>query len=116
MRMWMIDPKCLCNKHLLGEHGEIHKHKHNFEKKHSVTGRLVPIVQIEPSSMELRHDSLANEMLYRGMNHRSEYKQPDISYLSTAFQSAKVDLDISKRDLISRCDMCMNRILNGVSK
>ena len=24
MRMWMIDPKLLCRKHLLGEHLEIH--------------------------------------------------------------------------------------------
>jgi hypothetical protein len=25
MMMWMIDPVLLCRKHLLGEHGEIHK-------------------------------------------------------------------------------------------
>ena len=62
MRMWMISPGLLCNKHLIGEHGDIHKHRHNFVKKHSISGRLSPIVQIEPSSMEKRHDELTLEM------------------------------------------------------
>jgi len=50
MRMWMIDPSLLCRKHLLGEHNEIHKHRHNFEKHHSVTGRIYPIVLIDLES------------------------------------------------------------------
>lgn len=32
MRMWMIDPKLLCRKHLLGEHNEIHKHLPSFRR------------------------------------------------------------------------------------
>jgi len=43
MRMWMVEPKLLCKKHLLGEHNEIHKHRHNFVKKHSVKGRIVEL-------------------------------------------------------------------------
>ena len=50
MRMWMIKPELLCRQHLLGEHSEIHKHKHNFEKGHSIKGRLYPISQKEPLS------------------------------------------------------------------
>lgn len=59
MRMWMIDPAFLCRKHLLGAHGEIHKHRHTFEKKYSIDGRITPIVQIEPGSMKEEHDRLA---------------------------------------------------------
>lgn len=110
MRMWMIDPTCLCNKHLLGEHGEIHKHKHNFEKKHSIAGRIYPIAQIEPSSMEKRHNILAREMIKRGMNHKSNYHQPDINYLPKEDRDIKVNVEISKRDLMHRCAECSERI------
>ena len=72
----MIDPILLCNQHLLGEHGEIHKHRHNFVKGHSILGRKG---QIEPASMSQRHDELAIEMVKRGMNHKSPYVQPDLS-------------------------------------
>jgi len=108
----MIEPELLCNKHLIGEHGEIHKHKHNFVKKHNISGRIRPVVQIEPSSMKTRHDEIAIEMLKRGMNHKSDYDQPDISYLSKDLRFAKVDIEVSKKDLIERCQDCKNRI-NG---
>jgi hypothetical protein len=96
----------MCNKHLLGEHGEIHKHRHNFIKKHSIAGRLFPVVQIEPLNMRSRHDELSQEMVKRGFNHQSPYEQPSLDYLSNYERDAKVDLDISKRDLSSRCIEC----------
>ena len=46
MRMWMVDPKWLCRKHLLWEHVEIHKH--NFVKHHSIAKRVSPVVHVEP--------------------------------------------------------------------
>lgn len=110
MRMWMVDPKVLCNKHLLGEHGEIHKHRHNFVKQHSITKRISPVVQIQPSAMETRHDELAAEMLKRGMNHQSPFLQPDISYLPTNEKNAVVDIQNSLNDLSSRCSECSKRI------
>lgn len=108
MRMWMIDPKLLCQKHLLGEHGEIHKHKHNFEKKHSIKGRISPVVLIEPESMKTRHDELAKEMLRRGYKHQSPYIQPDLSYLADAERFAKVDMGYNLKDLYNRCEECKN--------
>lgn len=84
MRMWMINPKLLCNRHLLGEHGELHKFLPSFHKKHKVDGRIYPIVQIELSSYKARHDELATEMLARGFNHNSPINEadlPDFSYL-----------------------------------
>lgn len=114
MRMWMIDPKLLCNKHLLGEHGEIHKHRHNFVKHHSITGRIAPKVQIEPASMRSRHDELAEEMGRRGMRHKSPYKQPDLGYLPERFREAKVDQMVSMNDLIVRCEECRKLISEGL--
>jgi uracil-DNA glycosylase len=110
MRMWMVDPSILCRKHLLGEHGEIHKHRHNFVKKHRINNRIYPIVQIEPSSMEKRHDELAKEMIRRGFNHQSPFEQPDISYLPLDQQNAKVDINNSIQDLKTRCPECAKNI------
>jgi hypothetical protein len=112
--MWMVDPKVLCNKHLLGEHGEIHKHRHNFVKQHSIAKRISPVVQIEPQSMETRHDALAQEMLRRGMNHQSPFEQPDISYLPVFEQLAVVDVQNSLRDLSARCPECEKNIKSNV--
>lgn len=100
MRMWMIDPKLLCRKHLLGEHGEIHKHKHNFEKKHNMTGR---IGQIFPSKMKSRHDKLVKEMRRRGYSHESPYEMPDISYLP---KFPKPNISLNLKDLHNRCGEC----------
>ena len=55
MRMWMIAPHKLCNQHLLGEHGELHKFLPSFHKKFKVTNRIQPVVQIELSSYQTCH-------------------------------------------------------------
>jgi hypothetical protein len=109
--MWMIDPQLLCQQHLLGEHSEIHKHKHNFLKGHSIKGRIKPIVQIEPLEMKSRHDALANEMIRRKYNHESPYTQPDLSLYSLNEISGKVDREFSKQDLIQRCPECAKKLL-----
>ena len=106
MRMWMLPPGCLCRKHLLGEHGEIHKHKTSFEKRHRMDGRFLPVVQIQPAAMLRRHDELAAEMLRRGYNHKSPFTMPDISYLPAWQQFASVDTAESRRDLAQRCPEC----------
>jgi hypothetical protein len=103
--MWMVDPKCLCTKHLIGEHGEIHKHRPNFVKGHSIEGRRG---QIEPESMGKRHDELAVEMTRRGFSHQSPYVQPDLSaYDLTDF---KVTVEKSVLDLKSRCAACCENL------
>ena len=107
--MWQIDPKLLCNKHLLGEHGEIHKFRHTFVKQYRIDGRISPVVQIEPASMSIRHNELAAEMVSRGFNHKSDYVLPDLSYLGEK-ANVKVNINISTSDLINRCAECANRI------
>ena len=71
----MINPVYMCSKHISGEHGELHKFLHNFEKRHNMRKRLEE-KQIFPQLMKERHDLLA-----RFLNHKSPYVQPDISYL-----------------------------------
>lgn len=108
MRMWMIDTKILCRKHLLGEHSEIHKHRHNFVKQHSIKKRI-EMGQIEPQSMFTRHNALVVEMILRGYNHQSPYDMPDLSYLSSRERYFVVDKDQALTDLISRCAECKKR-------
>ena len=40
MRMWMVDPKKMCRKHLLGEHVEIHMMVGTLLKGRSIDGFL----------------------------------------------------------------------------
>lgn len=105
MRMWMVNPEILCRKHLLGEHGEIHKHRHNFVKGHKMNGRAK---QIDPASMQSRHDKLAIEMRSRGYNHESPYEQPDLSNYDLSIFN--VDVQESLGDLANRCEDCCARI------
>ena len=101
----MVNPGLLCHRHLLGEHGEIHKHRHNFVKGHSIKGR---IGQIEPSMMKDRHDELADEMSRRGMSHKSPYTQPDLSKYDLSW--FVVDRQESITELKKRCKKCRERI------
>jgi hypothetical protein len=101
--MWLVNPKILCKNHLLGEHSEIHKHRHNFVKGHKMEGRQG---QIQPDLMQLRHDELAEEMLRRGFKHESPYEQPDI----TNYRHIKVDKEKALSDLLNRCEECKKRL------
>lgn len=101
MRMWMLPPECMCLQHRLGEHAEIHKHRHNFVKGHSIAGRRG---QIEPAAMKARHDELAAGF----PNHKSPYEQPDLSAYD--LRGFAVDLVVSARDLAARCPKCRELI------
>jgi len=116
MRMWRVNPKILCIQHLLGEHFEIHKHRHNFVKMHNISGRIRPVTQIEPDAMQSRHDPLVEELILRGVNHKSPYEQPSLEYLSDDLRYAKVDRLLSLRDLLSRCSKCKDMYLKLVDK
>ena len=38
MRMWMVDPRGMCNKHLVGEHLELHMFVESLRKKMNLGG------------------------------------------------------------------------------
>ncbi len=75
MRVWDVSPKCLCRKHLLGEHRELHglwniltKHKgKGGYANHPETKRWVG----REKALYLRHEALVAEMIRRGYKHLS---------------------------------------------
>ena len=104
MRMWMVDPKKMCRKHLLGEHVEIHMMVGTLLKGHSIDGFLERGL-LEPQSARIRHDSLAAEMQARGYNHSSQLPQfPRYKCL------VRVELERSESELAARCPDCRKLI------
>lgn len=102
-----IAAKRLCRQHLLGDHGELHKHRHAFERRYSIAGRRG---QIEPLSMQAWHDALAAEMVRRGYQHRSPYTTPALDYLPNEDLHGTVDRVATLELLAAKCCACATRI------
>jgi hypothetical protein len=68
MRMWNVDPKLLCHKHLLGEHLEMHMFASAIRENKSIA-RYLANGLVEPERIVKRHNELAQEMLDRGYRH-----------------------------------------------
>lgn len=109
MRMWMIDPRLMCRKHLNGEHYEIHMLAGHLRAGHSIKGYLEKGL-LEPQNMKQRHDELAAEMVRRGGNHKSP--------LVVDFDCPKGNVYqwVSMRDLRWRCPRCVCRWFEGDDK
>ena len=71
MRMWLCDPKILCQKHLCGEHLETHMFLGSLKKGKKVDGFLSNNL-FEPMALYWRHKQLSLEMVDRGYKHKSE--------------------------------------------
>lgn len=98
MRMWMVDPRMMCRKHLLGEHVEIHMLAGALLRGKSIAGFTAKNL-LEPHSARTRHTALAAEMLRRGYRHASPLPTfPAVSGL--------VNRLAALRDLTSRCKDC----------
>lgn len=75
MRVWDINPKCLCRKHLLAEHRELHglwniltKHKgRGGYSRHPETLRWVG----KTRALYERHEALIKEFSKRGYKHHT---------------------------------------------
>ncbi len=109
VRMWMIDPVLLCDRHLLGEHVECHMLAGVLARRRSIAG-FVAKGLLEPSALGVRHAALAEEMLARGFRHASPLGEQDLAYLSDEVAAARVDTDDSARDLAARCESCRIRL------
>lgn len=107
MRMWMVSPQTMCNKHLFGEHVECHMLVGAIARKKSISGYIQNNL-LEPASISSRHNELAAEIERRGYMHNSPLSQPDISHLPKHEQSATVNLLQSYLDLHDRCVACRN--------
>lgn len=99
MRMWMVDPRVMCDQHLLGEHVELHMLVGTLLRKRSVAGFVVNKL-IEVHNVRSRHAELVEEMTRRGMKHRS----PLPSF--RARRLGKVDPHVNLQELAHRCNNC----------
>lgn len=106
MRMWMIPPGMLCDKHLLGEHLECHMVAGSLLKgrEESIKG-LCRNDLLEPQHLESRHAELVAEMQARGMRHASS-----LPALPPEVPRGDVDVQESYHQLLQRCVSCKARI------
>jgi len=105
VRQWLVNPKLLCRKHLLGEHVEHHMFVGSISKGKSVNGFLRDGL-LEPKTLQSRHAQLAVEMVERGYNHKSPLVDVDTSHLA----DGKIDINRNIQDLRHRCEECAKRI------
>lgn len=75
MRIWDINPKHLCRKHLLAEHRELHGlwniiTKHKCKGGYSCHPETLRWIGKE-KALYLRHESLIEEFSKRGYNHHT---------------------------------------------
>ena len=106
MRMWMVNPRILCRKHLLGEHLEIHMLCSSLLNERSITGFLTKKL-VEPTAIVRRHKELVEEMIRRGYRHASPLSPPgDLR----KFAKFRVDRIASLKELVHRCKVCSSML------
>lgn len=110
MRMWGVNPKMLCDQHLLGEHVEMHMFAGCIRKGISLEGYYKNNL-LCVNLLKKRHEELAAEMLSRGMNHNSPILEIDL----TGLRTGKIDIEANISELIARCSECKKRFDRIVS-
>jgi hypothetical protein len=109
--MWLCDPKILCQKHLCGEHVEMHMFLGSLKKGKKIDGFLKNNL-FEPRTLAQRHEDLKKEMIARGFNHNSDMCEEEcecVLDLSMEKQYWEVDRKKALRDLLDRCPECRKR-------
>lgn len=113
MRMWNVDPKLLCRKHLLGEHLECHMFYGTLKKGISVEGYLCKGL-LEIHNLEKRHDELAKEMSRRGYKHHTPWPEEKVGigcrYQPYEINCGKVNTEENIKTLKERCPECRKRM------
>lgn len=103
MRMWNINPKLLCNKHLLGEHLEMHMFVGAINKGKSIKGYIDKGL-VETNFISYRHQDLAIELERRGFNHKSPLPPFKIEA-----PYGRIDVTGNINELNRRCKDCRHR-------
>lgn len=106
MRQWMVDPRIMCRKHLLGEHVEHHMFVGTINKRISIAGYLRDNL-LELESLHDRHDELVAEMKARGYNHQSPL--PTVMWWPRELPQVKIDKESALKELLRRCPECTAR-------
>ena len=106
-RMWGLSPELLCDRHLLGEHAELHQlvgtvenHPHGeaIVRGHAAKGN------VDTRLIEERHATLVAELENRGFAHDSP-----LSY-DADLEIGAIDERANRAELADRCAACRERI------
>lgn len=112
MRMWLCDPKILCQKHLCGMHVELHMFVGSMKRKIKMDG-FIKNNLLEPLKLKECHEDISSEMMNRGYNHKSPLLDNDIrkalENLSIDQLNYRIDKNNSLNELLSRCPLCKKR-------
>lgn len=111
----MVDPKCLCKDHLLGEHRELHTLEWCLRRGRKL-GKHLSLGQVIPRLLEARHEQLVQEILDRGWKHMSPIREglpPIAARLPSPCSVSKI-AEHSYLDLAERCEKCRSR-MDGVA-
>ena len=115
MRMWMVNPKIMCRKHLMGSHVEIHMFLGSVRKGISMNGYINNDL-LEPLSLKNYHDRIVKEMIFRGYKHKTELSDDEfyffINKIKDNFLFHKININNSKNELLNRCNLCSERFQN----
>ena len=115
MRMWLCDPKIMCQKHLCGEHVEMHMFLGTLKKQKKVDGYLRNNL-LQPRLLYQRHEDLKEEMISRGYNHKSDMTEEEcgcILELSIEKQYWEINKNQALWNLLDRCPECLGRFNGG---
>ena len=104
MRMWMIDPKLMCNQHLLGEHVELHMFVGTIRMGKKLGG-YVRNKLVEVQNIKTRHEELVREMVARGMKHKSQ-----LHFEWEGSNVGEVNIESNEVEIGQRCAECFRRI------
>jgi hypothetical protein len=99
MRMWMVDPRLMCRKHLLGEHVELHMLVASIRNGISLRGFFKNKL-IETHNVERRHEQIVREMKRRGFRHASPLARV------APRRAGRIDRRANLVELARRCQQC----------
>lgn len=126
MRMWLVNPRMLCTKHLSGEHVETHMFFGTLNKGIGVRGYIDKNL-FEPEVLFERHEELKKELDYRrelkGKKkeaHKSEMNAQEtkalVVKLPKNIREYKIDKQAALDELCYRCPECRARAEQLLSK
>lgn len=98
MRMWMVDPQFMCERHLTLEHGSCHLIVLALNEGEDLSS-LLKDGHIEIGSLHERHEELVLEMDRRGLDHCS---------LLPSFESGSVGVVDRHRSALDLADICVS--------
>ncbi len=105
MRVWKLNPEFLCNKHILGEHLEVHMFVNDVKAKKRIQGYIYNGL-VEVHNLVRRHEELVKEMKHRGFRHKSPIGKVNL------YKAGKIGIKRSVRDLRKRCKDCKSLLKN----